>query len=137
MANDQRMAPKSTIWPIYALGVLCFAVAGVIAAFTVLDDWSGFATSPAQDLAIGLPFLSGLAAFRAGFAERKRLRALAAEIPTPPRRKRARLEPPPRIGDDPFRNPPGAPPILVERPAVATRASIMPGDPDVQPKLLT
>jgi hypothetical protein len=130
------MAAKSTVWPIYLIGMLCFAIAGTVAAVTLFVDWT---LSPGQELAIALPFLSGLAAFRAGFAERRRQRALMAEAapPSPPRRKRARLEPPPRIGDDPFRNPPGAPPIVVERPPVHAAAPIVPGDPSLQPKLLT
>jgi hypothetical protein len=55
---------------------------------------------------------------------------------TPPS---ASLPPPPRIGDDPFRNPPAPAPIVVHRPPTAPAAPPMAaasGDPDDKPKLL-
>ncbi len=48
-----------------------------------------------------------------------------------------RPEPPPRIGDDPFRDPPGPRPIVVERFVKPAPAPIVPGDPDDKPTLLT
>ncbi len=49
----------------------------------------------------------------------------------------AKPEPPPRIGDDPFREPPGPRPIVVERFVKTAPTPIVPGDPDDKPKLLT
>ena len=44
---------------------------------------------------------------------------------------------PPRIGDDPFRDPPAAPPIVVERPrSEPAAAPIAAGNPDDKPKFL-
>lgn len=61
-----------------------------------------------------------------------------AAAPAPPARPSAPLPPPPRLGDDPFREPPAPPPIIVSRPAAAPAApKVVPGDPDDKPKLLT
>lgn len=58
--------------------------------------------------------------------------------PAPPARPSAPLLAPPRIGDDPFRDPPAPPPIVVQRPPTAVAAAtVVPGDPDDKPKLLT
>lgn len=65
--------------------------------------------------------------------------ALPVQSPAaPPPRPSAPLPSPPRLGDDPFRDPPAAPPIIVHRPPTAPAAApIVPGDPDDKPKLLT
>jgi hypothetical protein len=114
----------------------------VLLAMFLFVDASSFASSPGAAAAVTLPMLAGAAAFRAGFAERARERggttraARGARRPTsappPP------LGPPPRIGDDPFRDPPGRPPIVVERhPRAPITAPIVPGDPSDRPKLLS
>jgi hypothetical protein len=60
-----------------------------------------------------------------------------AAVPPPPRPS-APLPTPPRLGDDPFRDPPAPPPIVVHRPPTAPVAvKVVPGDPDDKPKLLT
>ena len=50
----------------------------------------------------------------------------------------APLPPPPRLGDDPFRDPPAPAPIIVQRPPTAPSAAPIAasGDPDDKPKLL-
>ena len=59
--------------------------------------------------------------------------------PTPPSPPApAPREVAPRIGDDPFRNPPAAPPIVVERPQAAPAAvpRAETADPDDKPRFL-
>jgi len=132
------MAPKSTIWPIYVLGVICFGVSAAMATLFVVTE--GFPTTWAQHLAIGLPLFAGLAAFRAGLDERRRLATGAPRAVRSFRWRRATpppLAPAPRLGDDPFRDPPGTPPIVTERHAAPIHAPIVPGDPADRPKLLT
>jgi hypothetical protein len=68
--------------------------------------------------------------------------ASSTELPVQPAaplpRPSAPLPSPPRLGDDPFRNPPAPPPIVVHRPPTAPLdAKVVPGDPDDKPKLLT
>jgi hypothetical protein len=68
--------------------------------------------------------------------------ASSTELPAQPAgrppRPSAQLPSPPRLGDDPFRDPPAPPPIVVHRPPTAPLvAKVVPGDPDDKPKLLT
>jgi hypothetical protein len=135
------METKPTIWPIYLLGTIFLAIGGGLLAMFMFVDSVGFFSSPSQASAVTLPLLAGAAAFRAGVAERARARA-GGERPAMEARGRrltpAPLGPPPRIGDDPFRDPPGRPPIVVERHGTAPiTAPIVPGDPRDRPKLLT
>lgn len=128
---------KPTIWPIYVIGVVCLAVAATLAVVFAWGDPVGFVTSPAQDAAVALPLLAALAAFRAGRDERRRHRAETAPAAPVRRRRSEPIAPLPRLGDDPFRELPAAPPVVVERPGVVVQAPIVPGDPQDRPKLLT
>jgi hypothetical protein len=65
-----------------------------------------------------------------------RLREAAAPV-KPPSPKQRPLPTPPRIGDDPFRNPPHTP-LVIERPETkASTPPVVAGDPDDGPKILT
>jgi hypothetical protein len=135
---------RPTVWPIYVVAGLCFAIsATLLAMFVVFEiEMSGGATG--DEALVLIPFFVGLAAIRAG-------RAVCARAagdddgaePTRSRRSRKarrtkRAAEPPRLGNDPFRDPPGRPPILIEQPAPpAPLAPIVPGDPEHAPKLLT
>jgi hypothetical protein len=131
------MASKSTVFPIFLLGLVCFAATAVLVV--MFATTGGFHGSAGDDVVLGVPLLCGIAAFRAGFEELARQRAGTAK----PARKRRRSAPvettsAPRLGDDPFRDPPRAPPIVVERERSAPVAvPIVPGDPADRPKLLT
>ncbi len=135
------MASKSTIWPIYVLGALFVAIGVGLAVMFMFIDNVGFFSSPMEVTVVTAALLAGSAAIRAGLAERTRVHAGGEARGARARERRltsAPLEPPPRIGDDPFRDPPGRPPIVVERHGTAPiTAPIVPGDPSDRPRLLT
>jgi hypothetical protein len=59
-------------------------------------------------------------------------------VPSPrPLLARAPLVPPPRLGDDPFREAPAPPPILPVQPRLARESPLVQGDPADRPKILT
>jgi hypothetical protein len=145
------------VWQVVVLGALWIAL-GVILDQTI--DWdpprhySGYYVyrrSGTHELFVALkmwltgPLVIGLfhwyRAFEAYSA--RRAEASSTDLPVQPAapvpfRPSVPLPPPPRIGDDPFRDPPAAPPIVVHRPPTApTEAPIVPGDPSDKPKLLT
>ena len=64
--------------------------------------------------------------------------AMNLPVQKPAPRPTAPLPPPPRLGDDPFRDPPAPSPIVVQRPPTAPAAAPIAasGDPDDKPKLL-
>ena len=57
--------------------------------------------------------------------------------PAPKKPQRAPLPSPPRLGDDPFREPPRLHIAVVRHETQPAAAPIVPGDPDDKPKLLT
>ncbi len=77
-------------------------------------------------------------AYSAAKAEAATTEPAPPVVTAPPPRPSAPLPTPPRLGDDPFREPPAPPPIVVQRPPTAPSAvPVVPGDPDDKPKLLT
>jgi hypothetical protein len=147
---------KLKVWHVIVLGGLWMCL-GVILHVTI--DWdpprSGYFTYRrrathelfvALKLWITLPVGIGLWHwFRAWQASRAEHGAdesamnLPVQKPTKPPRPSAPVTPPPRLGDDPFRDPPAPAPIVVQRPPTAPAAAPMAasaGDPDDKPKLL-
>ncbi|MBC7978549.1 MAG: hypothetical protein H7138_26485 [Myxococcales bacterium] len=123
------------------LGALFVAIGVGLAVMFMFGDSVGFFSSPMEVAGVTAALLAGSVAIRTGLAERARLRA-CGETREPAARERpltsAPLGPPPRIGDDPFRDPPGRPPIVVERHGMAPiTAPIVPGDPSDRPRVLT
>jgi hypothetical protein len=94
----------------------------------VLVVWTGF----------GIFYVWALAKYVQITRETRR-RFAALDEPAEPEKKppAPRREPPPRIGDDPFREPPRAAPIAVVRPPTAPAATPMAeGKTDDGPKIL-
>lgn len=130
------MATKPTVWPIHMFGVTAIvtAVAVGVIAWTA-GSWS--------DLTLIL-FIIGVVAIRVGFESSKAARArasssdrAAAPDRAPARRRRVEAPPePPRIGNDPFRDPPGSPPIIVASPPAPPAPPIVPGAADDVPRHL-
>jgi hypothetical protein len=141
---------KLKVWQVVVLGALWIAL-GIVLDQSV--EWDAPRTYVrrrgtheifvALKLWITLPTLVGLwhwyrawEAYRLEKAEASSTTLPVQTAPLP--RPSVPLPKPPRLGDDPFRDPPAAPPIIVHRPPTAPAAvPIVPGDPDDKPKLLT
>jgi hypothetical protein len=146
---------RLTVWQVVALGV-GWVILGVVLDLAI--DWDAprvvgnyvYRRRAASELfhalklwltgpvAIGVfHFYRAYVAYSAAKSE-----ASSTELPVQPAapspRPAAPTPSPPRIGDDPFRNPPAPPPIVVHRPPTAPAlVKVVPGDPDDKPKLLT
>ena len=134
---------RPTVWPIYVLAGVCFAIAAALIAMFIVLDIEMWSSAGGDEVVVLIPIIIGIEAVRAGRAVSRRAASHADTEPAPRRRGRkarpAKLPPdPPRIGNDPFRDPPARPPILVHRPVPhPPPAPIVPGDPAHAPKLLT
>ncbi|MEO7734977.1 MAG: hypothetical protein ABIY55_28745 [Kofleriaceae bacterium] len=138
------MSSKATVWQIYVIGVTCLGAGAAMMYLDLTMRSSSFGhVALGQGVALML-LLGGAWVVRLGFIERARQRAGVARPERPRVRRRrpvAGLEPAPRLGNDPFRDPPVAAPIVVERhPTAPVAAPIVTpighDDPRDRPKLL-
>jgi heme exporter protein D len=126
--------------PMYVIAALCFIGAGFLAVATYNIAVASTVPRNLATLAVILVVV-GVAAVRAALEQAAEDRRRAEEAR--PRRHDVPLatptEPaPPRLGDDPFRDPPRAPVIVVERTPLATATPVVAtADADATaPKLL-
>jgi len=151
---------KLKVWQVVVLGALWIAL-GIILDQTI--DWDSPRTVDhgyyvvtyrrrgahelfvALKLWLTLPVLIGLwhwyrawEASRVEHAAGESAMNLPVQKRVPPPRPSGPLPPPPRLGNDPFREPPAPAPIVVQRPPTAPAAAPMAAaaDPDDKPKLL-
>ena len=139
---------RLTVWPIYVLAGVCFAIAAALIGMYIVLDTQLFSTLGGDEVVVLIPIIIGVEAIRTGRNMRLRVardpddadEAEPAARPARARklRKAKLVAEPPRIGNDPFRDPPARPPILVQHPLPpAPPAPIVPGNPAHAPKLLT
>jgi hypothetical protein len=133
------MAESPTVWPMYLLGaVFCAAGVAIMAIQWMSSElWDGHVVAL-------IPFATGVVALRAAFDSHKAVRARAQAAvadrvvrPTVRWGRRAAPVEPPRITHDPFRDPPGSPPIIVATPAAPPAPPIVPGEASDVPTHLT